>query len=170
MPETQFQIPFNKEDVDIVISSLLEKVERIGAARVGFHCEKVLGYSQFGTPINVISKVEASLIQDTRYKSRPYPKVSGDHEIYKNPDYKAKSWTERHPALDKFRTAAIAAPFSILVGLGVYLLTTQRHSQEQSLQNKRLDALSDSIAKLQSRIVASPATLPEHTISKDTTK
>src|ERR1043166_5071616 len=71
-----------------IIRRILEEVNAKGSARVGYHTEQVLNKPQFSIAPNVISKIEAKIIQDRHYISRPYFKSQGDYEILRNPNYK----------------------------------------------------------------------------------
>ena len=66
-----------------------------------------------------------------------------------------KSWQERNPVWDRFRTASISALFSLSVGLILWLLANQKQSRAEFQQDLRIDNLSDSVAKIQKYITDS---------------
>lgn len=60
-----------------------------------------------------------------------------------------QKWADAHPLADKFRTGAITALFSLIVGIALWLLANQKQIQVNTQQEKRMNSLSDSIRNLQ---------------------
>jgi hypothetical protein len=142
----------SKENQGLIIENIIKEVEEKSSARVGFHAEKILNYSLNKVPYNIISKIEASTVLDTRYKSRPHPTTEKDYEIIKNPDYKKKTFWSKYPFVEKVLLVVIAAALSLLANL--YLSKTSKQSQQ--LKDIRQDSLikdvGDSLKSFQKRI------------------
>jgi hypothetical protein len=81
-----------------------------------------------------------------------FSQIDGWPYLFVNPNYKDRTWPEKNPVLDRVRTGAITAAFSLLVGLFLWLLSNQKQAREDNQQDKRLNSLSDSIANLQRHI------------------
>lgn len=84
-------------------------------------------------------------------KSKKYISENRGNETYLllNPDYK---WSDAHPVMAIFRTAAVGAAFSLLVGYLLWLLSSQKQARVDEQQDKRLNSLSDSITILQKQV------------------
>jgi hypothetical protein len=68
-------------------------------------------------------------------------------------EYKINNqWSKRHPTLDKFKTGAITALFSLAVGILLYLLTTRKESLRENQQDRRLDSLTNILTNIQKHI------------------
>lgn len=68
-----------------IIERILQEVDSKGSSRVGYHAEHVL--TKRPIPYNIKSKLEATIIQNRRYTSRPHPNFKNDFEILKNPHF-----------------------------------------------------------------------------------
>ncbi len=145
--------PFDEEIQDIIIAHIIAEVESRGSARVGYHAEKILDVPKFSLPYNIISKIEAKIILDKRYKSRPYPaEPDKDYEILLNPDYKKLSFWDKHPYIEKLSLVFITASLTLLAN---YLLSrSARQSQHQvdKQQDSLIKDITDSLQSLKKAI------------------
>jgi hypothetical protein len=91
----------------------------------------------------------ASYLQGTRKYNIVKAHITGNLTIERNPNYKEPSWGETHPVADRIRTAAIGSGFSLLVGIVLWLLASQKQLQVENQQNKRLDSLTYLIKMIQ---------------------
>ncbi len=139
---------------ELIIGAIISEAETKGSSRVGYHAEQILKESLDGKPIpySIKSKLEGSIVSNRKYKSRKHPNFVNDFEIILNADYKESTWVERNPFWDRVRTGSISAIFSLIVGIGLYLLTMQKHNQREIQQNKQIQTLSDSITTLRNLI------------------
>lgn len=138
------------QEKEQIINSILTETENNGSSRVGYHAEQILKIK----PVlyHIKSKIEGSITANKRYKSRPHPNFKNDFEILINADYKKSTWEEKHPVLDRLRTGFITAIFSLIVGFTVYTFTVKKQVEKENIQNKSIEALSDSIIVLKKDI------------------
>lgn len=148
-----------------IIQNITQEVEDKGSSRVGYHADQILKeeYEGKAVPYNIKSKIEGKITANKKYRSRPHPKFDNDFEITLNPDYKEQTWEEKHPLMDRVRTGAITAVFTLLVGLTVYFITANFKKERDSVQDQQINSLYDSLTKIN-------AELKKATAKKDTTK
>jgi hypothetical protein len=132
-----------------IITSIIDEVEEKGSARLGYHAALVLNMD-LAKPvhIHIKSKIRGKLIADGRYLAGPHPnpRFKDDYEVTVNPDYKQKTWWDRHPGWDKVRAGSITAIFTLVVGCLLYYFTTGKD------QKDRQKAQDDKIATLEANI------------------
>jgi hypothetical protein len=139
---------YTRDELDAIArerisKSILEEVNLKGSARVGYHAEQILNRKQFSVEPNILSKIEAKIVQDKRYISRPYFKSQGDYEILKNPNYRHDLWHE-------FKIAIITGIITLAVGIALWLLQNQSEDRKYEQLEKRIDSVSyrlDSLTK-----------------------
>jgi hypothetical protein len=101
------------------------------------------------TTKGVVESIAHEIKLDNKYSHNP---DNGQHKIYLNHAYKPPSWSDNHPIADKFRTGAITALFSLLVGLTLWYIANKKQGTIDAEQNKKLKTLRDSITILQLRV------------------
>jgi len=136
------------EERDRIVAAIKSEVEieDKASARVGYHAETILAIKP--VPYNVISKIQAKVIQDKKYLSRSHPKIQGDYEIYKDPHWKEETVWRKYPFIEKVLLVIIAAALALTSN---WLLSRQSKIDQQQKdfrQDSLLRNISDSFNAL----------------------
>lgn len=94
--------------------------------------------------------VSSLITKDGRYKIKyKYSDETADVEY--NPDYKEKSFFEKHPFVEKLTIVVITAALTFSINL--YITTSQKQSQKDidNKQNQNIKVLQDTINSLRKR-------------------
>lgn len=125
-----------------------DAIQKNHKVRVGWAIEQVLGQNYKPQLHKVVA---LALYETNKYSYHVHDKRPNDYEVIKNPNFKAPTWAELHPIKDRFRTGAITALFSLIVGAILWLLANQKQVQENTQLHKRIDTLKTKVDSLTKR-------------------
>jgi hypothetical protein len=121
-----------------IIQYIKEFVEKEGSIRVGY---AIVQKTEQKVAKHEIEKIANTIIQSGEYLKEPAAKDYFDINIFKNPDYKPKTWIERNPIWFEIIKGLIFAIFSIVVSvilsLSIFQKTQEKKESEKIESNKK---------------------------------